>query len=93
MPPTVTAELRTQSMALPHFLCRPMSCPTPICHGTTSRSCMLGRRQQRTIISQQHFTTFTSMDATGHGAKYPNGATGWQLEKADIVYVILQGSS
>ena len=42
---------------------------------------------------QQHFTTFTSMVAAGHGAEYPSGATGWQLEKADIVYVILQGSS
>ena len=42
---------------------------------------------------QQLFTTFTLMVAAGHGAEYPSGATGWQLEKADIVYVILQGSS
>ena len=42
---------------------------------------------------QQHFTTFTLMDAAGHGAEYPSGATEWRVEKADIVYVILQGSS
>ena len=42
---------------------------------------------------QQHFTTFTSMVAAGHGAEYPSGATGWRVEEADIVYVNLQGSS
>ena len=47
----VTDELRMQRTALPHFLCRPMLCPTPICHGTTSCSCTPQRRQQRTIIS------------------------------------------
>ena len=42
---------------------------------------------------QQHFTTFTSIIAAGHAAEYPSGATGWRVEEADIVYVILQGSS
>ena len=37
--------------------------------------------------------TLTSMVAAGHGAEYPSGATGWRVEEADIVYVILQGSS
>ena len=88
----VTDELRMQRTALPHFLCRPTLCPTPICHGTTSCSCTpQGDSSARSF--QQHFTTFTLMVAAGHGAEYPSGATGWQLEKADIVYVILQGSS
>jgi len=33
------------------------------------------------------------MVAAGRRAEYLSGGTGWRLEKADIVYVILQGSS
>ena len=45
------------------------------------------------VIFHHTSRTLTSMVAAGHGAEYPSGATGWRVEEADIVYVILQGSS
>jgi len=66
--------------------------PAPICHGHEPQlHCT--KRQQCKVIFQQHFTTFASTFAAGHGAEYPSGATGWRVEETDIVCVILQGYS
>ena len=43
-------------------------------------------------VVKQHITTFTSMVAAGRRAGNGCVASGWRVEKANIVCVILQGS-
>ena len=46
----------------------------------------------RSFPSITHHTTFILMDASGRSAGRASAGTGWRLEKAEIVCVILQGS-